>query len=169
LAGPGADGGEQWNKNPDGLAYTPATNGDQNGATLVTTATEAQYSPFGGDGYPAIDQQTGKVFQAAGFPNDDGTHNLLLNVGTPDAQGNLTFLDAPAAPGGGSDYSKLIPIATGLSGSPDELFTALSMDTARNLFVTWVIDSDTPSLRQTFVSAASAASGWTNWTAPVQV
>src|SRR2546429_4818120 len=54
-------------------------------------------SPFGADGYPAIDQQTGKVFQAAGNPNGDGTYNLLLNIGTPDVNGNLPFLDAPAA------------------------------------------------------------------------
>jgi hypothetical protein len=53
----------------------------------------ATYSPFGPDGYPAIDQQTGKVFQAAGFPHSDGTADLLLNIGTPDASGNLTFLD----------------------------------------------------------------------------
>jgi hypothetical protein len=171
LVGPGPDGGEQWNKSLDGLAYTPATNGDQNGATLVTTATEAQYSPFGGDGYPAIDQQTGKVFQPAGFPNADGTFDLRLNVGTPDAQGNLTFLDAPATPGGGPDYDKLIPIAKGLPDSPDVLFSVASMDTARNLFVAWVLDSSrtNPSQRQVFVSAAAASTGWTKWTKPVQV
>src|SRR5205807_2767757 len=136
------------------------------------TATEAQYSPFGGDGYPAIDQQTGKVFQAAGIPEgypnqaDGAPEELALNIGTPDAQGNLTFLDAPAAPGGGPDYSKLIPIAKGLPDSPDVLFTVASMDSARNLFVVWVLDSDTnhPSQRQVFVSGASAATGWTNWT-----
>src|SRR5438045_900518 len=64
LAGPGPNSGGQWNKSTDGLNYTNATNG-------VTTATEATYSPFGADGYPAVDQQTGKVFEAAGFPNGD--------------------------------------------------------------------------------------------------
>src|SRR5256886_16892201 len=78
LVGPGPDGGAQWNKSLDGVNYTPATNG-------VTVATEATYSPFGPDGYPAIDQQTGKVFQPAGLPNGDGTYDLVLNVGTPDA------------------------------------------------------------------------------------
>src|SRR5204863_532701 len=83
----GPDGGEQWNKSLDGLTYTDATNADQEGAALVTTSTEPTYSPFGGDGYPAIDQVTGKVFQTAGFQNDDGTYDLLLNIGTPDAAG----------------------------------------------------------------------------------
>src|SRR5438105_13689071 len=58
LIGPGPNSGETWNKSTDGLNYTNATAG-------VTPATESSYSPFGGDGYPAIDQVTGKVFQAA--------------------------------------------------------------------------------------------------------
>src|SRR5919201_2833176 len=133
LVGPGPDGGAQWNKSTDGLTYVNALNG-------VTPATETTYSPFGPDGYPAIDQQTGKVLQTAGFPNGDGTYDLLLNIGTPDASGNLTFLDAPTLPGGGPDYSKLVHIADNLPDSPDVLF-----------------------------SAASAASGWTAWTPPVRV
>jgi hypothetical protein len=171
LTGPGPDGGEQWNKSLDGLSYTDATNSDQSGTTLVTPADEATYSPFGGDGYPAIDQVTGKVFQAAGFPNDDGTYDLRLNIGTPNAAGNLTFLDAPVAPGGGPDYSKLVRVAGNLPGDPDVLFTVASMDTARNLFVAWAQDAEAsnPGQRQVYVSAASAASGWTNWTPPVQV
>src|SRR5436190_17672298 len=162
LVGPGPDGGAQWNKSLDGINYTPATNG-------VTVATETTYSPFGSDGYPAIDQQTGKVFQAAGLPNGDGTYDLALNIGTPDAAGNLTFLDKPAVAGNGPDYSKLIHIADNLPGSPDELFTVASIDSARNLFVVWCVNSDVPSERQVFVSAASAASGWKAWTPPVQV
>src|SRR5437764_1898853 len=43
------------------------------------------------------------------------------------------------------------------------------MDSARNLFVVWCIGSDDPSKRQVYVSAASAAGGWKNWTPPVQV
>ncbi len=171
LVGPGPDGGSQWNRSLDGLTYEGATNADQSGTTLVTPADETTYSPFGADGYPAIDQVTGKVFQAAGFPNDDGTYNLLLNIGTPNAAGNLTFLDAPALPGGGPDYSKLIHVADNLPDSPDVLFTVASLDTARNLFVAWAVDAGptNPQQRQVFVSAASAASGWSNWTPPVQV
>src|SRR5438270_11244748 len=58
LLGPGPNSGEQWSKSTDGLTYSNATND-------VTPASEMSYSPFGGDGYPAIDQVTGKVFQAA--------------------------------------------------------------------------------------------------------
>src|SRR5438874_8023398 len=164
LVGPGPNSGGQWNKSTDGLNYTNATSG-------VTPATETTYSPFGPDGYPAIDQQTGKVFQAAGFPNGDGTYDLLLNIGTPDVTGNLTFLDAPTTPGGGPNYAGLIHVADNLPGSPDTLFTVASLDSARNLHVVWAVDpaNNDPAQRQVYVSAASAASGWRQWTKPVRV
>jgi hypothetical protein len=139
--------GGQWDKSTDGLTYTNALTVDQLSA------------PFGPDGYPAIDQQTGKVFQAAGSGD-----SLLLNIGTPDASGNLNFLDATSS-------SNLIHIADNLAGSPDTLFSVVSLDSARNLFVVWNIDPDSgnPAQRQVFVSAASAGSGWRNWTTPVRV
>jgi hypothetical protein len=163
LVGPGPNSGAQWNKSTDGLNYTNATTG-------VTPATAATYSPFGPDGYPAIDQQTGKVFQAAGFPNGNGTYDLLLNIGTPDATGSLSFLDAPtASSGGGPNDAGLIHIADDLPGSPDTLFSVASMDSARNLFVAWAVNTSNPAQDQVYVSAASAASGWRTWTTPVQV
>jgi hypothetical protein len=155
--------GAQWNKSNDGLSFTSAISGE-------TPASDATYAPFGADGYPQLDQQTGKVFQAAGMQNPDGTFDLLLNIGTPDAQGNLTFLDAPTASSGGAANSgNLIHIADNLPGSPDTLFTVLSFDQGRNLFVAWDISGSKPGQWQTFVSAASAASGWRSWTKPVQV
>src|SRR5207253_5829051 len=130
--------------------------------------TGAIYSPFGADGYPAIDQVTGKVFQAAGCTTGAGctSNGIFLNIGTPDATGTLHFLDAT---GTGQDLTKLIKIADTPTGSPDTLFSVLSIDSARNLILVWCISSNTPSQRQVFVSAASAASGWTSWTTPVQV
>jgi hypothetical protein len=165
LNGNNTNGGAQWNKSTNGLAFSNATTG-------VNTVNEVQYAPFGADGYPAIDQQTGKVFQAAGTQDaDKKTFDLLLNIGTPDANGDLTFLDAPtASSGGGQNIAGLIPIAKKLPASPDTLFTVLSMDSARNLFVAYTMDdSKHPNVDQTYVSAASAASGWKNWTKPVQV
>jgi hypothetical protein len=132
------------------------------------------YSPFGADGYPAIDQVSGKVFQAAGFQDSSGVWSLRMNVGTPDASGNLTFLDRPttAHPSGNPD--NLITIRSGLADSPDTLFSVLSMDTGRNLFAVWAIGDGTSaqtkaSQRQVFVSAASASTGWTVWSTPIQV
>ena len=165
LAGPGPNSGEQWNMSTDGLNYVNAT-------ADVTTATEAMYSPFGGDGYPAIDQVTGKVFQAAACDSHvcgtdaTGVPGLYLNVGTPDATGTLHFLDDNGS--GGQDLTRLIRIASA-SASPDTLFSVLSMDTARNLFVVYAVGDTNPALRQVFVSGATAASGWTKWTTPVQV
>ena len=166
LIGPGPNSGEQWNKSTDGIIYTNAT-GDE-----LPPGNGAVYSPFGGDGYPAIDQVTGKVFQAAGC--DDKTcgtskaktakTGLYMNIGTPDKTGVLHFLDAT---GTGQDLTKLIKIAD-TAGSPDVLFSVLSMDTARNLVAVWAV-SGTPKQRQIFVSASSAASGWTKWTQPAQV
>ena len=155
--------GAQWNKSNDGLSYTGAIAGESPGP-------QANYAPFGADGYPQLDQQTGKVFQAAGLGNPNGTSDLLLNIGTPDAQGNLTFLDAPTAASGGSgNTGNLIHIADNLPGSPDTLFTVLSFDSARNLYVVWDISGSKPNQWQTFVAAASAASGWKKWTKPFQV
>lgn len=162
LNGNGGNGDAQWNKSTDGLNWTNATTG-------VNTANEIQYAPFGSDGYPAIDQLTGKVFEAAGRSTGN-KFAVDLNIGTPDAQGNLTFLDHPASSGGGQNTAALIPIATKLPGGPDTLFTVLSMDTARNLFVVYAVNvANKPAQDQVFVSAASAASGWKKWTKPVQV
>ena len=77
---------------------------------------------------------SGKVFQAAASRNSDGTFALLLNMGTPDANGDLTFLDFPTTANPCGDSSKLIHIADNLPGSTNTLFTVLSMDSARNLY-----------------------------------
>src|SRR5437667_1284467 len=161
IVGPGPNGGTQWIMSLDGLNYVNAT-GDE-----VPPGTGAVYSPFGPDGYPAIDQVTGKVFQAAGCKTSNGctSNGIFLNIGTPDATGTLHFLDDNA---GVQDLTKLVHIAD-TAGSPDVLFSVLSMDTARNLFAVWALDNDNPALRQVFVSASSASSGWTVWTTPVQV
>src|SRR5207245_870725 len=138
--------GAQWNKSNrtvdpapggPGLNYFPATKG----TTSPCPDNFATYAPFGADGYPQIDQVTGKVFQAAGFQNPDRSVSLLLNIGTPDVSGDLTFLDFPNAANPCGDKSKLIHVADGLTGSPDTLFTVLSMDRARNLFVVWALSA----------------------------
>ena len=123
LVGPGPNGGAEWTKSTDGLTYIHAL-------ADVAPGTAAVYSP---DRTDTVDQGTGKVFQvfqAAGFPNSNGTYSLLLNIGTPDAMGNLHFLDAPISTGNGPNYANLIHIADNLPGSPDTLFTVLSFDTA---------------------------------------
>src|SRR5437899_2515773 len=61
VVGPGPNGGAQWNKSTDGLTFVNATADE-----IPSTGPGVGYSPFGPDGYPAIDQVTGKVFQAAG-------------------------------------------------------------------------------------------------------
>ncbi len=165
VIGNGGNGGAEWNKSVDGLTYTNAT-GDQ------APGGEVAYTPFGADGYPAIDQVTGKVFQAAGCDSATcgtsatATPGLYLNVGTPDSSGNLHFLDYNGA--GGSDLTRLVKIAD-TTGPPDTLFSVLSLDTGRNLHATWAVSNSDPALRQVFTAASSAASGWTRWTAPVQV
>jgi hypothetical protein len=149
-----------------GLTYNEATNGSN--SPCVTTNGTTNYAPFGADGYPAIDQVTGKVFQAAFGPTDPGTGkaSMLLNIGTPDAAGNLTFLDAPSTAKPCGDPSRLITIATGVPADAGDAanFVVASMDSARNLFVAWVGKSLDPTLRQAYVSAAGAGSGSASWT-----
>ena len=173
LVGPGQNGGAQWNMSNATVDPLPGGPGLTyvNALANAPTGTGAIYTPFGPDGYPAIDQVTGKIFQAAGFQNPDGTFSLFLNVGTPDASGQLTFFDAPTSSLSGPNYGNLIHIADNLQGSPDTLFTVLSMDTARNLFAAWALgpSSNNPAQRQAFVSVATAASGWTKWSTPIQV
>jgi hypothetical protein len=97
-------------------------------ATPVGTA-----GPFGFRGYPAIDQVTGKVFEA-------GSGAVQLNIGTPKADGTLCFLDVNTA-GAYTDTS--CPTGTGLisidSGHSNSslLGTVLSMDSGRNLWAAW--------------------------------
>lgn len=153
--------GAQWNKSTDGLNYV-------NG----TADTPGTYAPFGADGYPAIDQVTGDVFQAAGCDattcgsSGTPTPGLYLNIGTPDTSGTLHFLDDAS---GTQDLTRLIKIADTPTGSPDTLFSVVSMDSGRNLFAVWCINTSDPAKRQVFVSAASASSGWRTWSLPVQV
>jgi hypothetical protein len=163
LAGPGPNNGAQWNMSTDGLSFSNATAGE------VPPGSGVAYSPFGADGYPAIDQVTGDVLQAAGCTTANGckSSGLWLNIGTPDATGTLHFLDD--AGGGNQDLKRLIKIADTPTGSPDTLFSVVSMDAARNLFAVWAISSNNPADRQVFVSAASASTGWTSWSPPVQV
>src|SRR5438552_1193090 len=136
--------GAQWNMSNSavdplpggpGLTYVVATKG----TTSPCTANASFYAPLGADGYPAIDQVTGKVLQAAGSQNSDGTFNLLLNIGTPDVSGDLSFLVFPSSAKPCGDSSKLIHIADGLPGSPSTFFTLLSMAIARNLSITCAV------------------------------
>jgi hypothetical protein len=133
-----------WVKSPDGINYTSADGGNGH---------------FGADGYPSIDQVTGKVFEATYSGS-----TIKLNIGTPnDMTGDLTFLDDTGGPG-------LITVASGVANSGDVAnFVVSSMDSARNLYVAWVGRSSTPTLRQVFVAASSPTTGWTQWTTPVQV
>jgi hypothetical protein len=166
--------GAQWNKSNKtvdsdphgpGLNYVAATNGTDS-LCLDDPTNPHPYAPFGADGYPSIDQVTGKVFQA-----EFSGSRILLNIGTPDSTGNLTFLDAPDAAHPCGDPSKLVTLATGQQNNSGDAanFTVSSIDSARNLYVTWVGKSTDPTKRQAYVSVASAASGWTQWSAPIQV
>jgi hypothetical protein len=150
-----------WVKSTDGLNYTPANSDNGN---------------FGSDGYPAVDQLTGKVFEASGC---GAANALCLNIGTPvDSSGDLCFLDDPTsitiagAPVSCPSSTGLITIASGLAGDPDLLFPVASMDTGRNLHVTFAVSgavSGTTSTFQVFTTVASAATNWTQWAKPVQV
>jgi hypothetical protein len=154
-----------------GLNYFDATNGDTFPCSVTANTF---YAPYGADGYPSIDQVTGKVFQAE-YDNTNttsgGTTSILLNIGTPGADGNLTFLDAPSLSKTCGDPAKLITVATNVANNPNEAanFVVTSMDDARNLYAAWVGRGSLAASRQVYVSVASAASLWRQWSTPVQV
>src|SRR5581483_7954876 len=148
--------GGEWEKSTDGLTYTNAVNGN-NGLTL-------NYSPYGHDGYPSIDQQTGDVLEANYIGGStQTTSDIVLNIGVPDASGNLTFLDAPSG-----DTSKLITVAKDVPDDRGDVanFVVSSIDQGRNLWVAGVARPSDVTKSQTFVAGASAASGWTQWSKP---
>lgn len=159
--------GAQWvksNSTVDPLPGGPGltfVNAETGGPGAVTG-----YSPFGADGHPSIDQVTGDVFQA-----EYSGSSILLNIGTPNAGGDLAFLDAPTPGNPNGDPSKLITVATNVADTSGDAanFVVTSMDSARNLYVAWVGKSGDPSQRQAYVSVASASSGWRAWTTPTQI
>ena len=152
----GSPGAGQWIQSTDGLNYTPSS----------STA------HFGADGYPSIDQVTGDVFQA----NYNGSA-IALNIGRPDAGGNLTFLDD--ASGGTSNLITVNSTHVDNNSGEAANFVVSSIDSARNLYVVWVGRSLIPSQRQVYVAAAPANNAtpfdgcstncWNHWTPAVQV
>lgn len=145
------------------------------GQTFVRASTT---SHTGADGYPSIDQSTGKVFEATYSGS-----NIVLNIGTPfDTSGDLCFRDdtvatCPAADGAGSG---VITVAPAINSSGEAAnFVVSSMDGSRNLYVAWVSRTALPGVRQVWVSAAPANNAtavngctvncWNSWTAPVAV
>jgi hypothetical protein len=163
-----AGGGGGWYKSSDGLTYTSAITG-QLGGSLNT------FCPFGADGYPSIDQTTGKVFQAE-FGSVSGADAIQLNIGTPLPDGNLCFLDDNSATCEGKPKG-IITIALNNPTLSDVIhdsteaanFTVSSMDSGRNLWVVWVNHATDPNLHQAWVSVASSDSGWKTWSTPVKV
>jgi hypothetical protein len=156
-------GGALWNRSTDGTTYVPADGGG------TTT-----FNPhWGNDGYPAIDQVTGKVFEAAG----DGAGKIFMNIGTPLVNGDLCFLDDtatshPPCPAGAG----LITAASGLTGDPNAHFPVLTIDQKRNLYLSWnQLGNSSPLQDQVFVTATPArgpgelTDKWDTWTTPVQV
>ena len=142
-------GGALWTKSTDGTTYTSADGSSVSGTN----------PHFGNDGSPTIDQVTGKVFEAAA----SGT-TVQMNIGTPDALGNLKFLDDPN--GGG-----LITIATGVLGTAEAHFPVLTMDGARNLYASWTVQDDAVNPAHDQVWVTAAAPPWTTdkWIKPFQV
>jgi hypothetical protein len=147
-------GGAFWTKSNDGVNYTTADGGTTH---------------FGTNAYIAIDQETGKVFEAT----FNGAQ-MQMNIGTPLPNGDLCFLDdtltshppCPAGPGP-------VTVATNPTSGNGGLFVVMSIDSKRNLYVGWIGAGN-----QAFVAAAPpddtrighlCTDCWTNWTAPVQV
>ena len=177
---PGSAG---WYKSSDGLTYTSAISGTLGGGAST-------YCPFGADGYPSIDQQSGKVFQAE-YGTVGGAAAIQLNIGVPrDAAGDLCFLDhangtygvGPLADSctetaAGPNENKLITIAVNDPAKNDVVndageaanFVVTSLDSGRNLWVTWVNHALDPKLHQAYVAVASASSNWRTWSKPVRV
>lgn len=136
-------------------------------------ANNTENGNFGCDGYPSVDQWTGQLLEVStcDTTTSSGATNfrLCLNIGTPDSSGFLHFLDDPGGPG-------LITVAQNLPADGALLFVVSSLDSGQNLHIAFGTQpSDAsgkpanPGYWQIYTTVASAASGWKNWAAPVQV
>ncbi len=144
--------GAQLDKSTDGLMFTPAGTaqtppgvyGDGTGGNNVA------------DGNIVIDQHTGKMLALVNHSETGKPNGLALAVGTPDANGDMTF-----------GYNT---VAAGLPLPPDLLFPVLAQDSNRTLYATWIEDGNgdvsNAASYHVFYSYATAATGWTNWSAP---
>ncbi|MDQ1397362.1 MAG: hypothetical protein QOG64_2621 [Acidimicrobiaceae bacterium] len=144
--------GAQLDRSTDGLNFTSVgTYGTDSGPDAGNTAA---------DGTPVIDQHTGDFLALTRHtPADNTKSGLSLAVGVPDATGNVAI-----------HYNV---ITDAIDGDPGLLFPVLTQDTARNLYAVWAVDTGgditKPQAYHVFYSFASAADGWTAWSAPKQV
>ena len=157
-----SSGGAVVDRSTDGIVYTSAGTFGQSG----------DFS--NADGNLVVDQKTGKVLSAVGHnPSDNTKFGLGLAIGTPNASGDLTY--------------EFKVVTDTLLGNPELKFPVLAQDTDRNLYIVWSQDAaiksfdeqgniivDCPSDTKQhcfhiYYSYASAADGWTTWSAPKQV
>ena len=159
--------GAQWVRSTDGLTYVNAET-DGPGIGAADAVCSLGYYPFGADGVPSIDQQTGKVFEAT-FANST---TIKLNIGTPkNAAGDLCFLDAPSTANGCTPKT-LQTVSTGRHNDSGAVasFMVTSMDMGRNLWVAWVDSSTNPAQDQTYVAVTPPGNDcWCDWSPAVQV
>src|SRR6266496_1410015 len=123
------------------------------------------------DGPSLADQQTGTVLEAISTPPESDTDEIDhvgVAILTRDASkpGDPALADA-----------KVVKIAD-LPANTESgaLFPVIAQDSARNAYLVWVTKSTTGQTSsensaawQIFYSYSAAASGWTKWSAPVQL
>ena len=131
----------------DGLTYSPPT----------------AFYDITNHGPPVIDQATGTVLQVIGRKN---TNSVDVAILTRD----------PAAPADPSLKNvRIVHVADLPPGlEQDAIFPVSAFDEGRNMYVAWATRSEgtaseDPAAWQVFYSGSRAASGWRNWSPPVQL
>jgi hypothetical protein len=135
--------GAQVDMSTDGLTWT-------NAGTYANNA----------DGFPVVDQQTGKFLALVTAAGKDANHNgTSLVIGTPSSTGALTFTTQP--------------ILNDMEGSYGLFFPVLVEDTSRNVYAIFGEDNFNSSNRDCpgkkdycyniVYTYASAADGWKTW------
>ena len=131
---------------------------------LTYTGPTVEYD-VSSDGPVVVDQETGTMIEAIGWPSSNGVGVAILSRDSSQAGDDPSLTKATEV--------KIADLPG--NSSVNALFPTIAIDSARNVYVVWVTrDTSTTSAQdsriwQIYYSYATAASGWQTWSAPRQL
>lgn len=163
---------------PEGMVEASCESATYSTDGLTYSDPTVSYLRYGFPGHIAIDQLTGTVFQATGKDSSSDISVAILTRDRANPQSPaltdaelVKIADLPLDPTAPPPDEGDPPPRT----SFDALFPVVTLDAARNAYVTWVSSAAEAAgkprtdLWQVWYSWAPAASGWKKWSRPAKV